>query len=522
MRAFFSVILPTLMAAIFSIFLVACPPEVPDMTDDVEKPAAPTDLEAASGNNEIVLRWNAVAGATSYTIYRQTRTEDWTKIATNVKEATYTDTDAINGTRYFYEVSAVNEAGEGERSDGATEIPRITKPDVPMGFTATSNVSGGVDLSWTAVDGADSYRIYSGTTSDNLVMITIDPLVAGDATSFTDMSLVAETQYFYAIAAFNVAGEGERSAIANATTLSIVPVDLIATASATVAGEVELSWTAVDGAMNYTIYSGITSGRLFPIEMEITATTFTVTSGLSDGTTYFFAIESIFSDTTSARSAVADATTIPGAPEGVSATANATATDEIALAWESTTGADSYTVYRGATADNLIEHIIGETGTTFTDTGLDAGTVYFYAVTATNGTGEGARSEVANAITLPAAPTGLIATASADVAGQIALSWNATTGADSYMIYRGETTGTLTDITPDPAPTNPEFIDTGLNDGTEYFYAVAAVNATGEGTQSDEDSATTLPAAPTGLNVAASATVEGQIALIVGCHNWSG
>ena len=91
--------------------------------------------------------------------------------------------------------------------------------------------------------------------------------------------------------------------------------------------------------------------------------------------------------------------------------------------------------------------------------------------------------------TVPAAPTNLTATAGN---AQIALSWTASTGAASYNLYRSTSTGT--EALYKSGLTAASYTDTGLTNGTAYFYQVAAVNSAGTSGKSGEASAT--PKAP--------------------------
>lgn len=86
---------------------------------------------------------------------------------------------------------------------------------------------------------------------------------------------------------------------------------------------------------------------------------------------------------------------------------------------------------------------------------------------------------------IPATPTGLVAIATS---GQIALTWNASTGATAYHLKRATVSGgAYTEIS---APTNTQYTDTGLTNGTAYYYVVTASNADGESAISSEVSAT--------------------------------
>jgi hypothetical protein len=92
----------------------------------------------------------------------------------------------------------------------------------------------------------------------------------------------------------------------------------------------------------------------------------------------------------------------------------------------------------------------------------------------------------------PATPTGPTATAGD---GQIALTWNAVSGATSYNVYRSTTGGGEGGTPFRTGVSGTAFTDTGLTNGTQYFYRVSAVNGGGESGSSTEASATSQAAA---------------------------
>jgi fibronectin type 3 domain-containing protein len=87
---------------------------------------------------------------------------------------------------------------------------------------------------------------------------------------------------------------------------------------------------------------------------------------------------------------------------------------------------------------------------------------------------------------VPPAPTGL--TASAGNA-QVALSWGAASGATGYNVKRSTTNGgPYSNVATNVAGTS--FTNTGLTNGTTYYYVVTAVNASGESPVSTQASGT--------------------------------
>lgn len=88
-------------------------------------PAVPAGPMAIPGNAQVALSWQAVPGATGYNVYRGTTSsgQGATPVFTGVTGTTQLDTGLVNGTKYYYKVTAVNAGGMGGYSDEVTARP---------------------------------------------------------------------------------------------------------------------------------------------------------------------------------------------------------------------------------------------------------------------------------------------------------------------------------------------------------------------------------------------------------------
>ncbi|WP_240333612.1 fibronectin type III domain-containing protein [Salinibacter ruber] len=366
--------------------------------------------------------------------------------------------------------------GGGANEENGSETG-LSAPAAPSGLETTLQEEA-VQLGWDPVDEADTYNVYRGTSSG--VDVSGSALNAGISSSeYTDETAESGTEYFYVVTA--VASEDGETAESGAseeasTALLASPSGLSATPRD---GSTQLSWEAAGGADTYNVYRSTSSGvdaSSDPLDAGISSVEYT-DENAQNGTEYFYVVTAVASDGGESDPS-GEASTVPFAsPSGLSANPGDGSTQ---LSWEPAGGADSYNVYRGTSSGVDASGSALSTGVSsseYTDETAQNGTEYFYVVTAVASEGgESAESAPSGeAVVLPfAAPSGLEGT-SRD--SEVALSWDAAAGADTYNVYRS--TSSMNEAEGEPLATGvaeTSYVDTAAKNGTKYYYRVTSVS----------------------------------------------
>ena len=87
----------------------------------------------------MTLTWSGASGATAFSVKRSSSAGGpYTPIAADVKPRTYVDTSVVNGTTYYYVVSAINGAGESGDSNEVAATPKTPSDLVVASFIGSS------------------------------------------------------------------------------------------------------------------------------------------------------------------------------------------------------------------------------------------------------------------------------------------------------------------------------------------------------------------------------------------------
>ncbi len=290
--------------------------------------------------------------------------------------------------------------GTGPLSVTSSSFDNATNPpSVPTGLGANGG-NNVVTLSWTASSGATSYNILRGTSADSLAQ-----LATNNANSYTDTTASNGMIYFYAVQASSPGGTSASSSNVQAGPLSVPSINPLMVNNTVGAGTLVISWSASTGASNYQVKYATTSGSASSGITGCTVTTLTCTiTRLTSGTTYYFSVNAINTYFGSVNSFESSGTPREKRPQAFTIISATQGNAQVALEWESSTGATSYTVKYGTSSNSYTSTFATNvTGTSSTVTGLTNGTTYYFMVTAINpGGSQDASTEF---VRTPAQPT---------------------------------------------------------------------------------------------------------------------
>ncbi|MDD5708384.1 MAG: M12 family metallo-peptidase, partial [Kiritimatiellae bacterium] len=264
------------------------------------------------------------------------------------------------------------------------EATVTTPPAAPTGVNASDGAStANVGVSWTASSGASSYSVWRGTSSSSGAATSIASGLT--ATSYNDTSATPGVLYYYWIKATNGAGTSGFSASNTGYRKLAAPTGVSAT-DGTSTTQVTLNWSAVTGASYYRVYRATSSsGTKTALGSWQTGLSYSDTSAVAGTTYYYFVVAAVDasgtrpSDYSSYDTGYRGVTTIPAAPTGVNA-ADGASTANVGVSWTASSGATSYSVWRGTSSSSGAATSIasGLTATSYNDTSATPGVLYYY------------------------------------------------------------------------------------------------------------------------------------------------
>ena len=150
--------------------------------------------------------WTKALGASSYVVQRSTSADgDYKTVATITDDTKnyYVDKNVERGMTYYYKVNAYNQNGKVRGSTGFVESIGAKNFQTPqLTSTRVTTSRPGMYVKWTAVAGANGYRIYR-STSKNSGYQKVATIKGSSQLDYIDESEnVAGTTYYYKVKAY--------------------------------------------------------------------------------------------------------------------------------------------------------------------------------------------------------------------------------------------------------------------------------------------------------------------------------
>ncbi len=377
---------------------------------DTEAPSTPTDLAAASTGSTVDLTWTASTdnvGVTGYTLYRGATAGFTANAASSIGDSgttSYADTGLADGT-YYYRVAARDAAGNASTPSASVSVvvgEPVGEPVVVDVATAedamvfqvapTSNYGSNNQLSARGSAGNSPIESFlkfslpaapSGTTltgASLMVRTSTDPTAGSTDTHTYSLSTTGWDQ---GTITWNnrPAAAGTTLGTLSGTTSTNTPYssNLSSGALASLTGQTISVRLTSDGGDSLRLWSSEASNASY---RPVLTLTFTPGTG------------------------PAPDTTAPSVPSGVSTSVTGSS---VAVSWTASTdnvGVTGYDVYRGTTSGftaNAASRIGQPTATSFTNSGVAAGT-WYYRVAARDAAGNVSAASAAEAATVTAPP----------------------------------------------------------------------------------------------------------------------
>jgi hypothetical protein len=333
-------------------------------------PPQPLGLNAdANANGTVSLDWDPTPGATSYHLYRGTASggEGSTPIAT-VTSPEYTDTNVTSTPIYFYEVTAVNSAGESARSaEDATKTPPPAgtggnTPGVASGnslvFYGKDALLGGFDWFQALTGWFPQVLGSSGANSPGHVAIDMAYAQQGSMT-FNDV--VVPTAGLYTV--------DWRYAFASGLFPGVTNRQM----------GLKVNGTVITSSERFPITGGFETYQDSTLQVHLNA---------GKNSIQMFAVDDHGVSRVDEMTITPATASVPAGPTNLTSTSGS---GSVALHWTASSGGPaSYSIYRGTQSDGEATTpvaTVSGTTTTYTDTGLTNASSYYYVVAANNAAG---------------------------------------------------------------------------------------------------------------------------------------
>ena len=458
-------------------------------------PTAPTTVTAISGDRSATISFSG-AGANGAAI-----TGYVVKVSPTGETFTVSSSPAIingltNGGTYTFTVSAINSKGESAFSAMSATATPAAPPAAPTNLAVVAGDTSTV-ISWNAPtdDGGDPVTSYLVTASNGMTCTAIAP-----ATSCKITGLTNGTSYTFTVQAINDIGTGVASANSPVSIPAGRPTPPTSLTATIGDGQVTVAFT---GAGNNG--SAITTYTVIAEPGGITGTSSSspvTVLGLTNGTAYTFrviATNGVGNSESSTATVTATPATVPDAPTSISASGG-NASAQISWVAPVNDGGAPISGYTVSASPGGASCTAAANATGCTVSGLSNGAVYTFTVVANNAAGSSTPSASSGSVIPVGPPSAPTITEVVRGDTKATLTFTPPTNDNGSAVTQYVVTVQPGALTITAGSTTVEV--TGLTNGVNYTFTVAAVNGVGQGAGSNAMSATPAgtPTAPTTIS----------------------
>ena len=362
-----------LSAVLVLVTMVALLGVLPETVSAASVKAPVVSISNDPDTGKVVVTWDKVTNASKYEIYRATSKDGTYSRRSTTTKTTFTNTNAQVGVQYYYKVRAIAKDGTYADSKIVSRTVDLPRPVVTASNTAST---GYPKLTWAAVEGAVSYKVYRATSKDGTYSLT----KTTTGTTYTNSTAKVGQTYYYKVRAIaeNTAANSAYSEIMSRT--CDLPRPVVTASNVASTGYPRLTWEAVEGAVSYKVYRSTAKDGTYSLTKTTTGTTYTNTSA-KPGNVYYYKVVAVAENTAanSAYSSIKSRTCDLAQPKpSIALDAKGRPT----LKWEAVSSAVSYKVYRATAEDGSYSLMKTTTGTSYTNTTAEEGKTYYYKVRA--------------------------------------------------------------------------------------------------------------------------------------------
>ncbi len=430
------------------------------------------------------LTWSAQIGVTGYCIYRSTSSgsgfEQVAKI-TSASTTTWKDSGLKPGTTYYYKIRTYTQSSSGTKYGKYSPVVSGSTMQRPEISSVKSESSKKLVISWATVNNAANYEIYRATKRSGTYK-KIATVAGINRVNYTDSSVTAGKLYYYKIRSIgqidNTTVYSDYSEIVSGRT-AVIPASL--SVKSIDSNTLRVSWTTNANVSGYVIKRATSANGKYTRIATVNGSgqSYYDDASVKANTNYYYKVQSFnYNNSVKGYSGYGSAASGKTVKKTSITKIISTSSTKQTISWKKVDGANGYVIYQSTSKNGKykkIKTITSGNTTSYKVSKLKAGTQYYYKIKTRNKvngkTGYGSYSTVRSAW---AGKKAQITSVAGSTGAKIQVSWNPVSGAESYDIYRSNSSkGTYKKIG-SASGSEVCYIDKKLKMTKKYYYKVEA------------------------------------------------